>query len=80
MPSCNLNDPRFLALLDHYQGRIRARVAEDAGGAFDIPLTVEGREIACLRLRSPLPPVMLYRTATDEACAMDRNGDMVVLP
>jgi hypothetical protein len=79
MPSCNLNDPRFLALLDHYQGRIEARVAEDAGGAFDIPLTVEGREIACLRLRAD-EPVMLYRNAADEAAALSPDGAMVPLP
>jgi hypothetical protein len=66
-------------LLDRYQGRISAQVAEDSGGRFDIPLVVDGIEIANINLRSP-DLVQLYRDHLGNPAALNANGDCVPLP
>lgn len=70
---------RLQPLLDRYAGRISASVAEDSGGRFDIPLVVDGLEIACLNLRNP-GVVLFYTDHKGEPAALDHNGDGVPLP
>ena len=74
-------DARLDALLARYAGtgRITAHVGEDSAGVFDIPLMVDGLEIACLRLLAD-NPVMTYRNAAEEPAALAPDGSMVPLP
>jgi hypothetical protein len=66
-------------ILDRYQGRISASVAEDSGGRFDIPLIVEGVEVACINLRAP-NPIQLYRNVAGGIAALAPDGSIVPLP
>lgn len=80
MPSCNIGDPPLADLLDRYGSRIEARVTETDGNRFDVALTVEGFEIACLRLRGCQLPVMTYTDHEDQPASLGRSGNPHPLP
>lgn len=70
----------LLDLLDRYQGRVSCPgVSEDSGGRFDLPLVVDGLEIACVNLRHP-NGVQIYRDADGNVAAMAPDGSIVPLP
>lgn len=69
----------LLGLLDHYRGRIEARVGEDSGDLFDVCLSVGALDIAAIRLRSP-SVIQLFRDTRPEPLAMAPDGSLVPLP
>lgn len=73
------NQSDLLKILDRYQGRLTARVAEDCGGVFDVALHVGPVEVAALRLRSDRM-VMIHRDHKGEPVGIDLIGGQMPLP